>query len=344
MGDPEVDFRSWKEPGVFAAGEGVFRIPLPIPDVGLHAVNIYIIENDDGPVLIDSGQAMTKARDTLESALKEIGYSFTDISAFVLTHVHRDHYTHAIELRREFGTKIYAGAGERPNLDRIRDPNYDRYGSQLDLLRQSGAPGLAALNTGLSDGIEPDLWEYPDEWLSDGDAVRMTSRTLRIVETPGHTRGHIVGFDEARHVIFSGDHVLPHITPSLGFEPDVPERPLGDYLTSLNRLLEFDDARVLPAHGPIVESLHERVCELLKHHDDRLNSTLGRVSHQPVSPADVAAKLSWTRRGRSFTELGPIDQMLAILETKAHLDVLADDGSLVRRIGCQAEITFSSTG
>jgi hypothetical protein len=37
----------------------------------------------------------------------------------------------------------------------------------------------------------------------------------------------------------------------------------------------------------------------------------------------------WTRRGRAFASLDPFNQMIAICETMAHLDVLADRGQLV---------------
>lgn len=341
MTDPSRDRRRWSDPGVHAVGEGIHRVALPIPDKGLHAVNVYIIEDAAGPYLVDSGQAMAGARAPLEQALRTIGYELSEVAGFLLTHIHRDHYTHAIELRREFGTPVHASAGERRSLDLIRDPAYDRYGSQLDLLRLSGAAELAELNTGLSDGVDPDLWEYPDHWLSDGDVIPLTSRQLRVVATPGHTGGHIVLVDEDRSIVFSGDHVLPHITPSLGFEPVVPERPLADYLGSLKRGLEGADAVVLPAHGPIVDSLHTRSSELVAHHDTRLNSSLDRLGPQPSTPAKIASALPWTRRERRFAELGPIDQMLAILETKSHLDVLADEGTAVRSTTDAGVVTFS---
>ena len=48
-----------------------------------------------------------------------------------------------------------------------------------------------------------------------------------------------------------------------------------------------------------------------------------------MTGATVAAELLWTRRGRTFASLDPFNQMIAICETMAHLDVLADRGALV---------------
>jgi hypothetical protein len=65
--DPEAD---WTVPGVYDVGAGVYRIPLPLPQDGLRAVNVYAVRDDDGLVLVDSGWAITEARDLLEQAVK----------------------------------------------------------------------------------------------------------------------------------------------------------------------------------------------------------------------------------------------------------------------------------
>jgi hypothetical protein len=76
-------------------------------------------------------------------------------------------------------------------------------------------------------------WQEPDIWLADRTAVPLEGRVLRAIATPGHTRGHTVFHDESAGVLFAGDHVLPHITPSIGFEPAPPPSPLSTFLTSL---------------------------------------------------------------------------------------------------------------
>ena len=54
----------WAQPGVFEVVPGVYRIPLPLPNDGLKAVNVYAINTDEDVVLIDSGWAIAKARST----------------------------------------------------------------------------------------------------------------------------------------------------------------------------------------------------------------------------------------------------------------------------------------
>src|SRR4051794_27421460 len=45
---------SWTDPGLFTVAPGVHRVPLPLPTDGLRAVNVYVLEDGDGLVLIDS--------------------------------------------------------------------------------------------------------------------------------------------------------------------------------------------------------------------------------------------------------------------------------------------------
>jgi glyoxylase-like metal-dependent hydrolase (beta-lactamase superfamily II) len=124
--------------------------------------------------------------------------------------------------------------------------------------------------------------------------------------------------------------VLPHITPSVGFQPAVTRLALDQYLGSLRLMLTLPDARLLPAHGPVQDSTHHRVNELLEHHEKRLAQTLEAAASGPVTAFEVAAVLPWTRRERRLADLDPMNQFLATGETMAHLEVLILRGDLVR--------------
>jgi glyoxylase-like metal-dependent hydrolase (beta-lactamase superfamily II) len=122
--------------------------------------------------------------------------------------------------------------------------------------------------------------------------------------------------------------VLPTITPSIGFEPVLSPDPLGAFLRSLHVVRNRPDALLLPAHGNVAPSVHERVDQLLAHHDSRLNQVSAAIESGAGTAADVAGILTWTRRGRTLAELDPFNAMLAICETGAHLDLLVAQGRL----------------
>ena len=110
----------WTAPGTYQAAPSVYRIPLPLPSDGLRAVNVYAIDHGDCLTLIDAGWAVAETTPALERGLAELGYRFTDISRILVTHVHRDHYSYAVELRRRWGTHIALGIGEADTLQAIR--------------------------------------------------------------------------------------------------------------------------------------------------------------------------------------------------------------------------------
>jgi len=308
----------------------VHRIPLPLPNDGLRAVNVYVLADDGGLTLIDSGWALEEGRRRLEEGLARIGHELGDVRRFLVTHIHRDHYTMAMAVRRLFGSRILLGAGEQPSLDLILHQEHASGPFGL-LLRECGAAEVLARIQAQSwpDRDAGGDWEKPDEWLSGTDEITLPGRTLRVVPTPGHTRGHVVFADLDHGLLFAGDHVLPHITPSIGFEPARPALPLGDYLASLRLARSLPDLRLLPAHGAVGPSSHARIDELIAHHGHRLEACAAVFTDGAAANAyQVAQRLPWTRRERRLDDLDPYNQMLAVMETAAHLDVLVRDGRL----------------
>ncbi len=151
--------------------------------------------------------------------------------------------------------------------------------------------------------------------------------------TPGHTRGHVVFTDTDAGLLFAGDHVLPHITPSIGFEEAPPPLPLGDYLQSLNVVRQLPDMQLLPAHGPVTPSAHTRIDELAAHHAHRLQEMAGIVAGGAETGYDVALSIGWTSRHRKLADLDLMNQMLAICETVYHLDLLVAQSAIVSQTG-----------
>ncbi|HTW98125.1 MAG TPA: MBL fold metallo-hydrolase, partial [Acidimicrobiales bacterium] len=111
------DRDDWTEPGLFEVAPGVYRIPLPLPNDGLRAVNAYALVDDEGLDLVDPGWALPESRARLADALERIDRTLGHVGRFLVTHLHRDHYTQAVALRRDFGTPVGIGRGEHESLD-----------------------------------------------------------------------------------------------------------------------------------------------------------------------------------------------------------------------------------
>jgi glyoxylase-like metal-dependent hydrolase (beta-lactamase superfamily II) len=335
MSQAATDRYAWTEPAVEDLGGGVYRIPLPLPMDGLKAVNVYAITDPSGVDLIDAGIALVPARERLSAALQQLGYELGDIRNFFVTHIHIDHYSLAVELRKTFHSIVSLGEEERANLIATRDMvngSGNRFFG-VEGMRRLGALELVK-ELAAHDRQPPAIvdWEDPDRWVADGTDLDLRTRTLRAVHTPGHTRGHLIFHDAAAEIMFAGDHVLPQITPSIGFEAADNRLALHDYLSSLGRTLALPDAWLLPAHGPVTSSTHDRVNELLAHHDHRLAETLRAVQAGHATAYEVAKAIKWTRRQRRFDDLDLFSQLQAVNETGAHLEVLAVRGQVTREV------------
>ena len=324
---------AWTHPGAFEVAPGVHRVPLPLPNDGLRAVNVYVLQTADGLVLVDAGWAIPAARELLEQALGSLGFGLADVRRFLVTHVHRDHYTQAVTVRREFGTHVGLGVGERPTMELLQQPHRP-LATQAEHLRVLGAGDLAHEVDQLigSAQNDPTDWELPDQWLVEGPVPLPGGRTLEAVATPGHTAGHLVFHDLDGEVLFAGDHVLPTITPSIGFEPVLSPNPLGDFLASLALVRRRPDALLLPAHGDVAPSVHAWVDELVAFHGARLDETEKAVQAGAFTPHEVAGQLRWTRREHRLADLDTFNAMLATFETGAHLVLLEAQGRLTRTL------------
>jgi glyoxylase-like metal-dependent hydrolase (beta-lactamase superfamily II) len=322
----------WTTPGVYEVVPGVHRIPLPLPNDGLRAVNVYAVTGSDGPVLIDSGWSIPEAKVLLREALQQLGSDFADVQRFLVTHMHRDHYSQAVHLRREFGTRVSLGAQERWSLETTMRPGRATAQEQITYLRELGAAAIADKMDKHSGRLDLTDWELPDDWFVPGEVVVANGRSLEVVETPGHTRGHVVFYDTPAALLFAGDHVLPTITPSIGFEPALATDPLGSFLRSLAIVRERPDAMLLPAHGPVASSAHDRVDELVEHHRVRLDAMAAALGWGAETAAEVAGKVTWTRRAHSLADLDTFNQFLAVCETGAHLDLLVAQGRATVRL------------
>jgi glyoxylase-like metal-dependent hydrolase (beta-lactamase superfamily II) len=310
---------------------------------GLRAVNVYVIETAGGLTLIDGGWAIREAREVLDRSLRELGAAMRDIRRFLVTHVHRDHYTLAVVLGAELGAEVSLGMGDRSTLDVIHQGSGADREWTRQILRSAGAEELAERWDGEPPlELEPEWWRYPDRWLEFDHTIEVGDRSVEAVHTPGHTPGHFVFADVEAGLLFAGDHVLPTITPSIGYVSPPPPDPLGDFMASLTRVRELPDLRVLPAHGPVAESSHRRVDELLAHIEDRLRLAGEAVVAGCTSAFEVAAALPWTRRERSLRELDLFNQTLATRETLAHLEVLVSRGAVTRAEEADGRQAFSS--
>jgi glyoxylase-like metal-dependent hydrolase (beta-lactamase superfamily II) len=311
----------------------VVRMPLPLPLPDLRAINSYAILGTDGVTLVDPGWADERSEFALLAALQQLDCQPADVRRILVTHAHWDHYSRAIAWQRKYGATVFLGREERHSVAAFREAD-GAYPDQVQLLVRAGAPDLAETIANLPlEAFERDVpFGPPDVWVGDGDEIDCGGVSIVARATPGHTRGHVVFECPRGGMLFSGDHVLPRITPSIALERAPESLPLRSYLNSLQLLMKRPDLRLLPAHGLVTDSVRARVEELLIHHQERLDLVFSLVAEGSETAYDVARQMLWTRHERTVDELGSVHGMTAILEVAAHLQFLVFVGRLTAEV------------
>jgi glyoxylase-like metal-dependent hydrolase (beta-lactamase superfamily II) len=168
-------------------------------------------------------------------------------------------------------------------------------------------------------GFEP---AAPDGYLQDEQLLDLGGRDLLVLYTPGHAPGHCCFVLPEEGAILSGDHVLPKITPHVGYFPGGPENPLAEYIDSLKRVGEGSYRIGLPAHGEPFLDPASRVARIVRHHEFRLLAIADALGHE--------AKTAWAVIPIVFGDLPEFHYFAALFETLAHLVHLEHDGKVMQ--------------
>lgn len=321
-----------QEYAVESIAPDITRLPLPLPLHGLPLVNCYAIAGTDGLTLVDPGWKSARNETALRDGLATLGATLDDVRRILVTHAHWDHYTQALDLRERTEVEVLLGRGEGDSITAL-DLDRGPHPRQVELLRLAGAADLAdAVDAHPVEDHERAMpFNPPDRWLDDGEVVDCGGVAVVARSTPGHTRGHMV-YELDRPGTpgwsFTGDHVLPRITPSIAFEQSPEDDALTSYVSSLQLLADGPDRTMLPAHGLATASVHERVHALLDHHEQRLKVVRDHVVTGATTAYEVADRMRWTRRELRLSQLGTVHAMTAVLEVRSHLERLVRQGRL----------------
>lgn len=212
---------------------------------------VYII-GDKNVVVIDPGPKTENHMAALDKALA--GRTVTHV---LVTHHHIDHSPMAKPLAEKHGCKVYG------------------YGLQA----REPVGGEVRLEAG------DDLTFQPDVELRCGDVIKGDGWTVEAIHTPGHTSNHLCFALHEENILFSGDHIMGWSTSVVS----PPDGHMGDYLASLNRILDRNFTRIWPTHGPAIEDPTLFVSEYIAHRHKREDQILAAMDTGLMSITDMVA-------------------------------------------------------
>lgn len=307
------------EPAEVAPGVHAVALPFPNP---LRFAFSYSIEVSGGVVVVDAGWNSDECWNAFVGGLAAAGVGVGDVVGVVATHIHPDHYGLVGRIREQSSAWIAVHPGETPRIARAEQDQVRTIEDMARWLQSAGAPvsefeELRADTADLKAGIPTVV---PDRLLVDGQAVPATDGAVIAVHTPGHTPGHLCFHDRDRNLLFTGDHVLPRVTPNISKRPQYDEDPLHDFISSVDKVRPFSGALVLPGHEWSFNGLGGRLDHLVAHHGDRLAEIEAAVELGADTVWDVTQAVTWSRPFERFA--GPARRS-AIGETFSHLYRLA---------------------
>ncbi|MGV9862318.1 MBL fold metallo-hydrolase [Rhodococcus koreensis] len=343
-GNPQQDAWSARRlPAVERIAPDVWAVPVPTPGLPVRYTLCYVIADQDGCVLIDPGLDTDESWAALVDGVAECGFDVALVSRVLITHMHPDHFGLAprvLEHAPRARVLLHVSDADLVRSDRSAF-NEARMTLWRSLMATTGCPDSVRISERAltSPRLAPAMMDRVD-FVADGDCISTASRTLTAWWTPGHTPGHLCFADEHARMLFSGDHLLPTISPNISQLHHLDDDVLARYLTSLDRVALDDEWEVLPAHQFRFHGARERVHDLCDHHADRLDEIRAVLDERgPTTCYDVACALTWHR------PIGEQDSRatnLAVKETLAHLVHLRGQGHAVLDAGERWRLNVST--
>ena len=314
------------EPIEVAEGILWFRLPMPI---ALDHINIYLLDDGDSWVLIDTGLADTKSIEIWTNILKKY-LSKRPIQKIIGTHFHPDHVGLAGWLIERTDAEFWMTQIEwlsarqayltvDNGFSQVMSAFYKKANLKPDLIKI-----YEDIGNDYRSMVTPIPLEY--ERIEHLTSFKIGDRVWKPVFGSGHSPDHVSFYCEKDRIMLGGDMLLPRITPIIAVwwqEPNAD--PLKGYIEFLETLGSIgSDALILPAHNRPYKELQTRVADLIFHHNERLEITYEACKNEN-SANSIMQKL-FTRK------LDPFQTRFAIGETIAHINNLIKKGTLKRRL------------
>jgi len=310
---------------------GLYRIVLPLSGNPLREINSFVFTSADRALIVDTGMNRDECREAMESGLDSIGVNL-ERADILATHYHADHQGLVASLLKD-GSRAFMGEIDLAAISGNSD-YWTESGPMGHMAIRAGLPGdllRTALENhpGFKDGPEVAV-DYVG--LNDGETLAVGDFNLTVVTTPGHTEGHICLYEPDAKFLLSGDHILGDITPNLqAWAHD--EDTLGDFLASLERTRQLDVELCLPGHRSLIENCGKRIDELIEHHRIRADEVLSILEEGSLNAYDIAGRMSWDIRARSWEEFPILQRWFATGEAIAHIRYL-EKRDLIERSQC----------
>jgi glyoxylase-like metal-dependent hydrolase (beta-lactamase superfamily II) len=157
----------------------------------------------------------------------------------------------------------------------------------------SGAPALRVRFPGARFRKMP--WPARDakwavEWdpIVPGELIEAGDGLLSAIHTPGHAPDHLCFWNAPERILFGGDLAQSGNTVWIPYEL---RGDLSDYLASLERVIRLAPARLLPAHGSVIDSPEPLLRRYIEHRVARERQIVEAMQAGARTADDITARI-----------------------------------------------------
>lgn len=324
MNDIVVDY-PWKTfPDLAKTQEvvtGIHWLRLPLP-IQLNHINVYLLEDDDGLVIFDTGFNVEQLRLIWDEVLTR--FPLGKRPRILCSHYHPDHFGLVGHLCEKYDFELIMSQTDWliANLLSSKDNQQSR-DMQLAFYRHNGMDEKALQRHQNRGGHFRDACSgAPASYsrISQGDTLQVGGRIWQVITAAGHTPEQVCLHCAEDKILLSADHILPRITPNTSiFAYNPGTNPLAEFIDSFGAFSAVDDETLtLPCHDLPFKGVQKRIRQLVDHHEERLEELLA-LCVQPKHAFELIAPM-FSR------EMDPHQEMFALGEILAHLRLLESRG------------------
>ncbi|MBT5153819.1 MAG: MBL fold metallo-hydrolase [Gammaproteobacteria bacterium] len=304
---------------------GVFWLRMPLP-ISLNHINLWLLEDDDGWTIVDTGMSNQETKSLWESLL-EHELDSKPVKRVIGTHMHLDHIGLAGWLCRKCQVDLWMPRAEYLSCRVFSSEMLEPPSEETTQFYKAAGFGDAELSVfherfqARSNFMTPMPTSYRQ--IRDGENIRIGDFEWTVMVGTGHSPEHACLYCKELNVFIAGDQNLPRITPNVSVRPDQPSsNPLGEWLTTCEYFKNQigEQVLILPSHGDPFYGGPLRLQAII---DDHLVS-LEKLSDYCNSPRRVVDVFPTLFKGK----IEDHNLVIATCEALAHLNYLLGTSQL----------------
>ncbi len=307
----------------------VIKVPAPKE---VDKVNCILLDAEK-TILIDPGPNTEKAFNAVIDGLKRNNVKPEDIESILITHPHSDHFGNAHRMKQVSEAEICIHREAAEIVENFQSYKRKQIEFFSDYFRRMGVRE-EEIEQALEEGL-PNTYSTVlevDRNLEDGETIDLGSETLKCVKVEGHAKGSMCFILNEKELAFTGDFMLPEITPNpMLMLPEGDSKPPFSLILYLNSLHSFKSYSMkgYGGHEDLIEDVGERATKIIKHHEERKEEIFDEIKGGVTAFQVMESFFGELNKDQYYLGMAEIISHIQLLEKEKRVERKEKNGKLV---------------